>query len=257
MEMTTIAPIRAFKDNYIWCLRRGTHAAVVDPGDAGPVFDYLRAEDLQLTAILNTHHHADHVGGNAGLLSKYNVPVFGPAREIIPAVTQKLAEGEEIEVPGIGLRQRVLDIPGHTAGHIAFYGDGMLLCGDTLFSCGCGRLFEGTPAQMLASLQTLAALPTETRVYCAHEYTLANIRFALAVEPGNVDLQARAAAAAETRRRGEPTVPSTIGLELATNPFMRCDVPAVRDAAARREKGAETAALRTFAALREWKNGFG
>jgi hydroxyacylglutathione hydrolase len=257
MQALTITPLPAFNDNYLWLLARGTSAAIVDPGDAGPVMRALDRHELRLDAILVTHHHPDHVGGVMALKQRYRPTVYGPAREQIPARDRALAGGNSIEV--LDTRFEVIDVPGHTSGHIAYYAESesAVFCGDTMFACGCGRLFEGTPAQMLASLQTLAALPTETRVYCAHEYTLANIRFALAVEPGNVALQARAAAAAETRRRGEPTVPSTIGLELATNPFMRCDVPAVRDAAARREKGAETAALRTFAALREWKNGFG
>ena len=256
MEMTTIAPIRAFKDNYIWCLRRGTHAAVVDPGDAGPVFDYLRAEGLQLTAILNTHHHADHVGGNADLLSKYNVPVFGPAREIIPGVTRKLAEDDENEVPGIGIRLRIFDIPGHTAGHIAFFGDGVLFCGDTLFSCGCGRLFEGTPAQMHASLSKLADLPAETLVYCGHEYTLANLRFAEAAEPENPALTERRAAARAALDRGKPTLPSTIAVERATNPFLRVREPALINSASRRAGRALTNPVEVFAALRKWKDEF-
>jgi hydroxyacylglutathione hydrolase len=256
MDITTVAPIRAFKDNYIWCLRRGTQAAVVDPGDAGPVFDYLRSEGLQLTAILNTHHHADHVGGNTDLLSKYNVPIFGPARENIPGVTRKLSEGDEIEVPGIGVRLRVLDIPGHTAGHIACYGDGVLFCGDTLFSCGCGRLFEGTPAQMHASLGKLADLPGETLVYCGHEYTLANLRFAEAAEPGNPALAERRSAALAALDRGHPTLPSTIAVERATNPFLRVREPALINSASRRAGRALTNPVEVFAALRKWKDGF-
>ena len=184
MDFTTIVPIRAFQDNYIWCLRRGTAAVVIDPGDANPVLDYLANEDLRLAAILTTHHHGDHVGGNTTLLSKYNVPVFGPALEKIPGITRPLREGDAIEVPGVGLHLRVLDVPGHTAGHIAYYGEGLLFCGDTLFSCGCGRLFEGTAAQMHSSLSKLAARPRDTLVYCAHEYTLSNLRFARAADPG-------------------------------------------------------------------------
>ncbi|HKQ24144.1 MAG TPA: hydroxyacylglutathione hydrolase [Burkholderiales bacterium] len=256
MEKTTIAPIRAFKDNYIWCLRRGANAAVVDPGDAGPVFDYLRAEGVQLTAILNTHHHADHVGGNADLLSEYNVPVFGPAHESIPRVTRKLSESDEIEVPGIGARLRILDIPGHTAGHIAFCGEGVLFCGDTLFSCGCGRLFEGTPAQMHASLSKLASLPSETLVYCGHEYTLANLRFADSAEPGNSALAERRAAAQVALDRGKPTLPSTIAVERATNPFLRVNEAALVTSASRFAGRALTNPVEVFAALRKWKDGF-
>jgi hydroxyacylglutathione hydrolase len=256
MQALSITPLPAFNDNYLWLLARGRSAAVVDPGDAEPVMRALDRHDLRLDAILATHHHPDHVGGVMELKQRHRAAVYGPAREKIPARDHALKGGDAIEV--LGTRFEVIDVPGHTAGHIAYYAasESAVFCGDTLFACGCGRLFEGTPAQMLASLTALAALPEETRVYCAHEYTLANIRFALAVDPDNVELQARAADAAATRRRGEPTVPSTIGLELATNPFMRCDVPAVRDAAARREKGAETEAVTTFAALRNWKNGF-
>lgn len=189
--MLEIIPVPAFADNYIWLLRRGACAAVVDPGDAAPVLSCVREQRLRLTAIVATHHHADHVGGAAELRAHFDVPMFGPAGESIPTVTQQLREGDAIVVPGIDLALRVLDVPGHTAGHIAYVGDGTLFCGDTLFACGCGRLFEGTAAQMHASLAKLAALAPETRVYCAHEYTLANIRFALAVEPDNAALIAR------------------------------------------------------------------
>ena len=188
---------------------------VVDPGDAAPVLAYLEREGLALTAILATHHHGDHVGGIPALLARLPVPVFGPARETIPGRTQALADGDVVAVPGIAVTLDVIDIPGHTAGHIAFFGevDGSpsLFCGDTLFAGGCGRLFEGTPQQMWTSLSTLAALPPATRVYCGHEYTLANLRFALAVEPGNADARERQAREQAKRDRGEPTVPSTIG----------------------------------------------
>ncbi len=253
----SITPLPAFSDNYLWLLSRDGHAAIVDPGDPAPVERALHERHLTLDAILVTHHHADHVGGVTALRAT-GAKVYGPSSEDIDGVDVHVSGGDRIEV--LGTPFKVLDVPGHTAGHIAYFTDALtqpaVFCGDTLFACGCGRLFEGTPAQMLDSLERLAALPANTRVYCAHEYTLANVRFALAVEPGNIDLQARAAAVAATRRLGAPTVPSTIGLELATNPFMRCDVPAIRDAAARREKGAETTAVTTFAALRKWKNGF-
>jgi len=184
--------------------------------------------------------------------------VYGPARENIPAVDHRLKAGDQIDV--LGARFSIIDIPGHTAGHIAYFtgtaNPPMVFCGDTLFACGCGRLFEGTPEQMLASLDLLAELPASTRVYCGHEYTVANIRFALAVEPDNRELQARAASATAMRKRGEPTLPSTIGAELATNPFMRCDTPSVRAAASGISQGAGFARVSTFAAIRRWKDGF-
>ncbi len=260
--MTAIIPIPAFSDNYIWLLREGHNAAVVDPGDAAPVQAYLDREQLTLTAIVNTHHHGDHVGGNAGLLSRAAVPVFGPARENIPGRTRALADGDTITVPGIGLELAVLDVPGHTAGHIAYVaadgGEGVPVAfvGDTLFAGGCGRLFEGTPAQMADSLAKLAALPANTRAYCAHEYTLANLRFALAVEPGNAALRERIARDQSRRDRGVPTVPSSIADERATNPFLRSAEPAVF-AAAEAHAGRRLAdAVDAFAVLREWKNKF-
>lgn len=258
MSDLTISPLPAFKDNYIWLLVRGTDAAVVDPGDAEPVIRALEQQQLRLTAILATHHHADHVGGLVALKERYQAIAYGPAREKVAQLDHRLGAGDRIEV--LGTHFEVIDIPGHTAGHIAFHAPQLrppaVFCGDTLFACGCGRLFEGTPEQMLASLDALAALPAVTRVYCGHEYTVANIRFALEVEPDNRDLQSRAATATAMRKRGEPTLPSTIGLELATNPFMRCDVPSVRAAASGELKGAGLARVSTFAAIRGWKDGF-
>ena len=259
-----IVPLPAFTDNYIWVLRRGNQAVVVDPGDAAPVLDYLAQHQLSLVAILATHHHRDHVGGVAELLGKLNagdIPVFGPATEAIGTVNRPLSDGDHVELPEIGAAFEVIAVPGHTRGHIAYYGGklmgcGVLLCGDTLFACGCGRLFEGTPQQMCRSLSRLAALPRQTAVYCAHEYTQANIRFALAVEPDNVALQAREQEAARTRALDLPTLPSTIGAELATNPFLRWDAPGVIRAA-RKFSGKESAQPEAvFAAIREWKNKF-
>jgi len=258
--MTTIIPIPAFADNYIWLLREGRHAVVVDPGDAAPVLAYLQRENLALTAILATHHHGDHVGGIPALLARFAVPVFGPAREAIPGRTVPLAEGDVIAVPGLPVTLRALDIPGHTAGHIALFGEvngqPSVFCGDTLFAAGCGRLFEGTPGQMWTSLGALARLPAATRVYCGHEYTLANLRFALAVEPANPDVVARMAHEEAKRERGDPTLPTTIALERATNPFLRAGLPSVRAAAARQAGHPVADDVAAFAALRAWKNGF-
>jgi hydroxyacylglutathione hydrolase len=229
---------------------------VVDPGDEAPVLDYLAKEDAGLAAILLTHHHGDHTGGVAGLLARHPVPVFGPAGEPIAGITVPLREGDPVALPGFQDHFRVIDVPGHTRGHIAYYGHGALFCGDTLFGCGCGRLFEGTAEQMWASLGKLAALPADTRVYCAHEYTQSNIRFALAVEPGNAALQARAKRVAHLRADRQSTVPFTLAEERQTNPFLRSGEAEVT-AAAERHCGARlSGAAEVFAALREWKNDF-
>jgi hydroxyacylglutathione hydrolase len=252
-----IAPLCAFRDNYIWCLRGERHAAVVDPGDAQPVLDYLRRENLTLAAILNTHHHADHVGGNAELLRQYpQVPVYGPAREAVSTVTHRVSEGDTVTLPEFELEFQVLDIPGHTAGHIAYYGANLLFCGDTLFACGCGRLFEGTAQQMHASLSKLAALPEQTLMYCGHEYTLANIRFAKVVEPENETLLRRETSARAALERGRPTLPSTISLEKQTNPFLRAHEPTVIEAASRHAGRSLSDPVAVFAEVRQWKDGF-
>jgi hydroxyacylglutathione hydrolase len=255
----------AFADNYLWLLHDGKRALVVDPGDAAPVHAALDAHGLELAAILVTHHHGDHVGGVDALRARLTGPVYGPAREDIPAPFVPLTDGARIEA--LGLDFEVIDVPGHTAGHIAYFhaaglslGDGsaaapLLFCGDTLFSAGCGRLFEGTPAQMHASLARLAALPGATRVCCTHEYTLSNLRFALAVEPGNGDVVEHRARCDTLRAANHPTLPSSLALEKRINPFLRCDWPAV--AAAAREHGAASDdPVAVFAALREWKNDF-
>lgn len=251
----------AFADNYIWMVHDDARAFVVDPGDAAPVAEALARRGLQLAGILVTHHHPDHVGGvNAlrPLLAASGGRVFGPARERIPEPFVPLAGGDTVEL--LGLRFGVLDVPGHTAGHIAFVQQGaagapLLFCGDTLFSAGCGRLFEGTPAQMAASLAALAALPDDTQVCCTHEYTLSNLRFAAAVEPANDDIAAHARHCEALRAAGEPTLPSTLALERRINPFLRCHLPKVAQAA-RREGAANDEPVAVLAALREWKNRF-
>ncbi|MGH8766365.1 MAG: hydroxyacylglutathione hydrolase [Burkholderiales bacterium] len=252
--MLDIVPLPAFRDNYIWTLRAGGKAAVVDPGEAAPVKAYLAKEKLSLVAILATHHHPDHVGGIAELVAAHKVPVFGPRGEPIPELTHPVGQGDKVEIPALDASFDVFVIPGHTRAHVAYYGLGCLFSGDTLFACGCGRVFEGTAGQMLDSLTRLAALPDETKVYCGHEYTLANIQFARTVDPGNRALAAREERVRKLRDAGRPSLPSTLGEERATNPFLRCAEPAVVESA-NKYLGARIAdPVQVFAAIREWKN---
>lgn len=253
-----ILAVPAFADNYLWLIHDGAHAAAVDPGDASPILDTLAEYKLSLTAILLTHHHADHVGGVPQLLQRFPVPVFGPRRDGIAQVTHPLSEGDRIALPRLGLALQVFDVPGHTRGHIAYLAPSRnwLFCGDTLFAGGCGRLFEGTPAQMAQSLSKLAALPDDTQVYCAHEYTLSNLRFAKEVEPDNTALQKRIETEQAKRNRGEATVPSTIGIEKATNPFLRCKERTILDKLLKEKRISTEEPIAVLAALREWKNSY-
>ncbi len=251
-----VIPLRAFKDNYVWTLRNAEVAAVVDPGEAQPVLDYIAAEGLRLVAILATHHHQDHVGGIEELRQRHPVPVYGPRGEPIATLTHPLGGGDKVAIKELEVSFEVLDIPGHTRAHIAYYGANMLFCGDTLFACGCGRVFEGTPRQLYASLEKLMALPDDTLVYCGHEYTLANIGFAKAVEPGNAALLEREASDAQLQRERRPTLPSTIGREKATNPFLRVTTPAVIESANKYLGKRVSDPAGVFAALRQWKNQF-
>jgi hydroxyacylglutathione hydrolase len=249
-----IEPIKAFEDNFIWALRRDGQLAVVDPGEAGPVLRFLETSGDRLCAILVTHRHGDHIGGIAEIVARHPVPVFGPSREAAEVVTQPLRDGATVHIPGLGAEFTVIEVPGHTLGHIAFYSDGVLFCGDTLFGAGCGRVFEGTMAQMQASLARLAALPPETLVYCAHEYTQSCLRFAHKVEPDNAAIDARSAKVDKLIGAGHPSVPSTLAEEFATNPFLRWQSPAVIAAAATLLGHAPANDIATFGAIRLWRD---
>ena len=251
-----IIPLPAFRDNYIWLLRAGSHAVVVDPGDAAPVLRYLADEGLSLAAILITHHHPDHVGGVLALLDHARVPVYGPALEQIPGLTHPVGEDDVVSLPALDASLRVLDIPGHTAGHVGYYAEPALFCGDTLFAAGCGRIFEGTPAQMFESLQKLAALPGDTQVYCTHEYTLSNLAFAAAVEPDNPAIAERIARCEAVRVGQRPTVPFPLAGERLSNPFLRAHEASVARQAEARAGRALASPVEVFAVLREWKNVF-
>ncbi|VCU71646.1 Hydroxyacylglutathione hydrolase [Pigmentiphaga humi] len=256
-----ITGLPAFNDNYLWLVRQGSLAAVVDPGDAAPVLAALQQQRLQLRAILLTHHHKDHVGGVLELVERTGATVFGPANEKLPHCDRRLGQGDRLTLPELDLDLEVLDVPGHTAGHIAYAGraagvEPLVFCGDTLFAAGCGRLFEGTPAQMKESLDKLAALPARTRIYCAHEYTLSNLAWAAAVEPDNAALRIWHQQARQLRDQGEPTVPTTLDLERQVNPFLRTAVPEVAAAAAAHAGKPLADETGVFAALRQWKNDF-
>ena len=256
-----LVPVPALSDNYIWMAYSDSHAIVVDPGEAAPVQGLLDRYGLALDAILLTHHHGDHVGGARELQARSGATVYGPAREQLPVCDHRLEQGDAIFLENLDLRLEVLDIPGHTAGHIAYFGrmnqgKPLVFCGDTLFSGGCGRLFEGTPAQMYDSVSKLRALPLDTLVCCAHEYTLANLRWALQVEPGNDALQEWWKAAQGLRAQGLPTLPTTIGAERDFNPFLRTQQESVAKAARAQSGERLDSAVTVFAALRAWKDHF-
>jgi hydroxyacylglutathione hydrolase len=262
----TVRCVPAFSDNYLWLIHGQAEAAsqvvAVDPGDAAPLLRVLDEHQLRLAAILVTHHHADHIGGMARLLATPSVltspsiPVFGPAKEQIPGRTHAVGAKDRVDLPRLGLHFEVLDVPGHTAGHVAYAGHGALFCGDTLFSGGCGRLFEGTAAQMLHSLDCIAHLPSTTQVYCAHEYTAANLRFAQVVEPHNQALSDYAREVDARRAIGEATIPTTLARELAINPFLRTRDRRIQAIAAAHAGRALIDEVDTFAVIRQWKNEF-
>lgn len=254
--MMEVTPVHAFDDNYIWLIGCGEspHVAIVDPGDEEPVIERIERDGLTPEAILITHHHGDHTGGVPELVERYGIPVYGPAGERIPAMTHPLGEGDSVELEGCGLRFEVLDTPGHTRGHICYVGQGALFCGDTLFAGGCGRIFEGTPEQMYQSLEKLRALPDETVVYCAHEYTVANLTFALVAEPDNGDTQVRMAQVKLLRAEGRDTVPSSMDEEKRTNPFLRSHDPTLQRAAEGFAGHPLAGPTEVFATVRHWKD---
>ncbi|SAL40774.1 hydroxyacylglutathione hydrolase [Caballeronia terrestris] len=269
MKTLEYVPVPAFEDNYIWLVSDGSDAVVVDPGDAAPVEAYLAKRGWKLTAILLTHHHHDHVGGVEDLLVSRSaegangaIPVYGPAGERIDHLTQRLKQGDRVSIASPALDFSVIDVPGHTAGHIAYFQDAdprgtpHLFCGDTLFASGCGRLFEGTPQQMLTSLDALAALPETTQVHCAHEYTLSNIRFARACEPANDALARWQDDAQAMRAAGQPTLPTTIGHEKSVNPFLRVDEADIQATLAAHYNHPVTDRLEAFRLMRGWKDKF-
>lgn len=248
--MINIIPIPAFDDNYIWLLHLNGYAVVVDPGDATPVIEVLQRLNLTLTAILITHHHSDHIDGVGDLLRYQATPVYAPQYEKFDFEHIELAEGDRIELPEIAQSFRIMWLPGHTLGHIAYVNDDYLFCGDTLFGGGCGRLFEGTPAQMHASLESLKTLNLDTKVFCTHEYTEINIAFALTLEPDNIALQTRASAVKQLRQLKLPSLPSNIALELATNPFLRCHQVSI----IKNSRAEKSDTLSVFTAIRSLRN---
>lgn len=254
----TIYPVRAFQDNYIWTVHNDKFAIVVDPGDAMPVCKFLDEHKLKLLAILVTHHHRDHTGGICDLVELYNTPVYGPRREKIPCLTHPLGEGDNVEFSELPVKYRVIDIPGHTSGHIAYLWDGGMFCGDTMFTGGCGKIFEGTPEQLHNSLKRLASEPEQSLVYCTHEYTEYNTPFAELCEPGNIALKRWVKDAEALRSHNQPTVPTTLQHEKATNPFLRCTEPEII-----RNIELQTGAklpqdneLAVFTAMRQWRDQF-
>ncbi len=254
-----VTPVRAFADNYIWLIESPVDAGqvvAVDPGEARPVLDELGASGKKLAAIFLTHHHPDHIGGVLELLAQRPLPVIGPTDVRIPQLTRAVGDGERVELTDLGLSFEILHLPGHTLSHVAFLGHGALFCGDTLFSAGCGRMFEGTANQMYTSLNRLSCLPPDTRVYCGHEYTAANLKFALTVEPTNNAARDYAATVEQIRTHALPTLPSSVALEISVNPFLRCHEPAVRSAAEARAGHPLREPAQVFAVLRAWKDTF-
>tara|TARA_R110000868_G_scaffold8205_3_gene42632 strand:+ start:219736 stop:220500 length:765 start_codon:yes stop_codon:yes gene_type:complete len=254
--MTDIIPIPALSDNYIWLLRKGQHATVVDPGEAQPVVDYLDTNGLELNNILITHHHADHTAGVAKLKQIYGCHVYGPNNPTLAMIDTAVSESSRVDLPELDLHFDVLEIPAHTLDHIAYANAEMVFCGDTLFAAGCGRVFEGTHEQMLNALNKLSQLPDTTKIYCGHEYTLSNLAFAQTVEPNNSDIQARIIGVQQLRDSNQPSLPSHIGIEKLTNPFLRSEVPELMQYAQQQTDQSLDTALDVFTIIRQCKDNF-
>jgi len=259
MSSLSISRVEAFDDNYIWLIhgnKRGSenNVIIIDPGDEEPVIDVLQSNNWIASGIFITHHHGDHVGGVSELVEKYKIPVYGPSNERIPCITHPLSEQDKVTIPELDLVFDILDVPGHTRGHIAYHGHNSLFIGDTLFAGGCGRLFEGTPAQMQHSLSKLLNLDDDTMVYCAHEYTTANLTFAIRVEPNNQDLVKRIEQTSVLRSQHQATVPSLLKIEKQTNPFLRFNENSVIDAAAQFAGHKMADSVEVFKTVRYWKD---
>ncbi len=254
--MIHIQLINALSDNYIACIINSTnkYCVIVDPGEADPAFNFLNEHQLHLSAILITHHHWDHINGIEKLLEKFDIPVYGPSKEPVNGMTHHLNDNDKITLEAIGITLKIMHIPGHTLGHIAYYNDQFIFTGDTLFSAGCGRIFEGTVDQMYHSLSKIASLDEKTLVYCGHEYTASNLKFAQLVEPENSDIQKRLEEVSTLRQQNLPTVPSTLALEKLTNPFLRCTFPSVKKSAEKYSRKSLATPQEVLAVLRHWKN---
>ena len=257
--MIKITALPAFQDNYLWVIESDQHCYVVDPGDGKVVHQWLQKQHKQLSAILITHHHNDHIGGINWLLNYYSVPVYGPDSDRIPQITHIVRDGDNLNLPGLPLK--IIAVPGHTMDHIAYFAeqsqqDPLLFCGDTLFAGGCGRIFDGTAALLHQSLTQISQLPHDTQVFCAHEYTLTNLTFAQAVEPGNAKLIQRTLLEKEKRSFDRPTVPTTIGIERETNPFLRCHLESVKQTVEAHYCAKTSCAQDVFTLLRQWKDNF-